>query len=381
MDGTVASVRMGKEPPEYDWLYGRDKPSGDPEPTRVMPLRPRQEPTPPPRPPQRPLPTGTGSRRPRRRRPWGKIALAVLAAWLVYLLVVPLIAWQNIEKVEAAPDSERPDSQRGTTYLLVGSDSREDLTPRQRRAFGTGNDAGRRTDTIMLLHTGRGPNLLLSIPRDSIVDVPGRGRTKINAAYAFGGAPLLVQTIEQSTGIRIDNYVELGFAGFVSVVNAVDGIEICPENAMTDPLANLDIEAGCQDVRGRVALGYARSRKLSNLGDIDRARRQREVVSAVGRKAASPWSVLNPVRYWRLAHAGADALVVGEDTGPISTARFAWGMTRVDGDSGLTCSVPIIDFAVNWDPERSQRLFRLIAADRTEDIPNRLCRPTGLANQ
>ncbi|MDP3967390.1 MAG: LCP family protein [Nocardioides sp.] len=381
MDGTVASVRMGKEPPEYDWLYGREKPSRDPEPTRVMPLRPRQEPTPPARPPQRPLPSSTGAGRPGRRRPWGKIALGVLAAWLVFLVVVPLMAWASVEKVEATPEGDRPAEQPGSTYLLVGSDSREGLTRRQRRAFGTGDDGGRRTDTIMLLHTGSGPNLLLSIPRDSIVDIPGRGTNKINAAYAFGGAPLLTQTVEQATGIRVDHYVEIGFAGFVGLVEAVGGVEICAQDAMRDPLANLDIEAGCQEMNGRVALGYARSRKLANLGDIDRARRQREVVSAVGSKAASPWSFINPVRYYRLANAGADALVVGEDTGPFATGRFAWAMTRVDGENGLTCSMPIIDLAVNWDPERSQRLFRLIAADRTEDIPNRLCRPSGLANQ
>src|SRR5690606_28778701 len=243
-----------------------------------------------------------------------------------------------------------------------------------------GEAGGRRTDTIMLLHVGSGPNLLLSIPRDSIVEVPGRGTTKINAAYALGGAPLLVETLERATGIRVDNYVEIGFAGFVGLVNAVGGIEICPESDMRDPLANLNIKAGCQEAGGRKALGYARSRKLSALGDIDRARRQREVVSAVGRKAASPWSFLNPVRYYKLAHAAADFLVTGEETGPFDTARFAWAMTRVDGENGLTCSMPIRDLAVNWDPERSQQLFKLIAEDRTEDIPDRLCRPSGLAD-
>ncbi|MDP9824203.1 LCP family protein [Nocardioides massiliensis] len=375
---------MGKEPPDYDWLYGADGPPGDPDPTRVLPVQPRrgaEQPPPPPRrlPPAAPAPRGRG-RGGRRRPRWLRVLVAVLALWVVFLVVVPLLAWQSVEKVDATSAGDRPDKQPGTTYLLVGSDSREGLTARQRRRFGTGDDVGRRTDTIMLLHVGSGPNLLLSIPRDSIVEVPGYGTTKINAAYAFGGAPLLVETLERATGIRVDNYVEIGFAGFVGLVNAVGGIEICPETDMRDPLANLDIKAGCQEAGGRKALGYARSRKLSNLGDIDRARRQREVVSAVGREAASPWSFINPVRYYRLANAAADFLVVGEDTGPINTARFAWAMTRVDGESGLTCSMPIRDLAVNWDPERSQQLFRLIAEDRTDEIPNRLCRPSGLAD-
>lgn len=307
--------------------------------------------------------------------------MAALLLWVVFLVAVPVWAWTQIAKVDAEPAGRRPASQPGSTYLLVGSDSREDLTAEQRKELGTGKASGRRTDTIMLLHTGAGPNLLLSVPRDSIVDVPGHGTTKVNAAYAFGGPELLVKTLESETGIHIDNYVEIGFGGFVNVVDAVGGIEICPDRRMQDPQASLDIEKGCQPVDGKTGLGYARSRKTSALGDIDRARHQREVVSAVGSAAMSPWSVLNPVRYFRLADAGSDSLSVGEDTGPFDTARFAFAMTRVSGDKGLTCTVPIADLAVNWDSERAPRLFRLIAKDRTSEVSEDLCRPSGLRNR
>ncbi len=381
--------------PEYNWLYGSDEERlrggapGDPEPTRLLPTTGRpgaasrgggQTPPPPP-----PRPTGRGGATPpparptTRRRPrlgWVKL---VLLLWVVFLVAVPLWAWSKIDKVNAEPNDNRPDSQPGHTYLLVGSDSREGLSKEERREFGTGTGEGRRTDTIMLLHTGAGPNLLLSIPRDSIVDVPGYGTTKVNAAYAYGGPKLLVKTLENETGILIDSYVEIGFAGFVNVVDAVGGVEICPKTAMKDPLAKLDVEKGCQEVDGPTALGYARSRKISTLGDIDRAQRQREVVSAVGDKAASPWSVLNPVRYVRLASAGAESVRLGKNTGPFDTLRFAWAMTRVTGDKGLTCGVPIADLAVNWDPERAPRMFKLIREDRTEDISKNLCRPSGLA--
>ncbi len=167
----------------------------------------------------------------------------------------------------------------------------------------------------------------------------------------------------------------------MNVVDAVGGVEVCPKERMQDKLANLDIEKGCQEVDGPTALGYARSRHTSALGDIDRAKRQREVVSAVGSEAASPWSILNPVRYARLSSAGAESLAVGEDTGPIDTARFAWAMTRVSGENGLTCSVPIVDLAVTWDRDRALRLFKLIQEDRTEDIPKGLCRASGLRSQ
>jgi LCP family protein required for cell wall assembly len=390
---------------DFDWLYGGRRGGGepgaretpgragpDPEPTRVLPTMNRQgstfrdagphQPVSRDRRPQGPRHPDADRatrppRRPRRRPRFGWLKV-VLLLWLVFLVAVPLWAWSQVEKVDADPGGDRPGSQPGNTYLLVGSDSREGLSRKEQLKFGTGKGEGRRTDTIMLLHTGSGPNLLMSIPRDSIVPIPGVGKTKINAAYAYGGPELLVQTIENNTGIRIDDYVEIGFGGFVQVVDAVGGIEICPEQAMNDPQANLKIEAGCQQVDGVTALGYARSRKTSALGDIDRARHQREVVSAIGDKAASPWSVLNPVRYFRLADAGSEALRVGKDTGMISTVRFAWAMTNVGGKEGLTCGVPISDLAVNWDRERAQRLFRLIIEDRTEDVPKRLCRPSGL---
>jgi LCP family protein required for cell wall assembly len=300
---------------------------------------------------------------------------------VVFLVAVPLWAWSQIDKVNADPGGDRPAEQPGTTYLLVGSDSRAGLTRKEQLEYGTGKGEGRRTDTIMLLHTGDGPNLLMSIPRDSLVEVPGHGVTKINGAFAFGGPKLLVQTIEQATGIRVDDYVEIGFGGFVNVVDAVGGIEICPTTAMKDKQANLEIEKGCQEVDGKDALGYARSRKTSNLGDIDRAKHQREVVSAVGAEAASPWSVLNPVRYFRLASSGSDSLRVGKDTSMLSTMRFAWAMTRVNGKDGLTCGVPIADLAVNWDQERAERLFKLIQEDRTKEVSKSLCGASGLRGQ
>ena len=386
-----------QQEPDYDWLYGTQRkgvgsgghPPADADPTRVLPTLERPARTapgasgPPSGPTSRRLPRESPPPPPpprvrrRVRLGWVKYALVL---WVVFLVAVPAWAWTKIDKVDAEPSGDRPGGQPGTTYLLVGSDSREGLSARQRRRLATGQAEGRRTDTIMLLHTGAGPNLLLSIPRDSIVDVPGHGSRKINAAYAYGGPQLLVQTLEGETGIRIDDYVEIGFAGFVKVVNAVGGIEICPKAAMKDPLANLDIEAGCQDVRGRTALGYARSRHTSGLGDIDRARHQREVVSAIGSKAASPWSVLNPVRYYRLASSGADSLTIGENTGPLATVQFAWAMTRVDGKTGLTCGVPIADLAVHWDRDRADRLFTLIKEDRTDEVTKQLCGASGLKN-
>ena len=381
--------------PEYNWLYGNKRGSGTSDDatrrvpqqsagdeTRVMPAGAPQQRASRPAPPNiAPPPRSSSgsswrSRLPRPRLRWLWI---LLLAWLVFLIVVPIVAWTRVEKVDAEPAGSRPDEQSGTTYLVVGSDSADDLTEEQRKVVRAGERSGNRTDTIMLLHTGNGPNLLMSIPRDSIVDIPGQGTNKINAATAFGGPKLLVRTVEQNTGIRVDHYIEIGFGGVINMVDAVGGVEICPKQAMKDPDARLDIEKGCQEADGLTALAYSRSRKTyAARGDIDRARAQREVVSAIGHEAVSPWSIINPVRYYRLNMSAAEAVRVSEGTSVFSAARFAYAMTQVNGN-GLTCTVPIADLAVNWDPERSKALFQHIIDDDTDGVGKRLCTPTGLA--
>jgi LCP family protein required for cell wall assembly len=338
-------------------------------------------PTPPPvAPPPGAPPARSRGGRFRRPRFYVRTLLALLVLWIVFLVAVPFFAWSKVDKVDFAPGGDRPGDQPGTTYLMVGSDSRGDLTEEERKELGTGNATGNRTDTIMILHTGDGPNLLMSIPRDSRVAIPGHGDDeKINAAFAYGGAKLLTQTIEQETGIRIDHYVETGFGGLVDMVDAVGGIEICPEQAIKDPQAKLNIKEGCQEADGVTALGYSRSRKTYAQGDLQRAQAQREVLGNIGKKVVSPWSVINPFRYWNLNMAATEAVAVGEGMGPIRAAMWASAMTNVGGEDGLTCGVPIADLSVQWDEERSKQMFKAIIEDDTDSISKKLCNPTGLA--
>ena len=379
--------------PEYNWLYGDKRRSGGAdEPTQMVPQQSRADETRvmpvgaareqrqsrpvPPRAAPPPSPSRS-SRLPRPRLRWLWILLLL---WLVFLIAVPIWAWTRVEKVDVEPTAGRPDEQPGTTYLVVGSDQADDLTAEQREVVRAGDRSSGRTDTIMVLHTGDGPNLLMSLPRDSIVEIPGQGTGKINSATVLGGPRLLVRTVEENTGIRIDHFVEIGFGGVINMVDAVGGVQICPDNAMKDPDARLDIKAGCQEADGLTALAYSRSRKTyAARGDVDRARAQREVVSAIGREAVSPWSIINPVRYYRLNMSAAEAVRVSEGTSVFSAARFAYAMTRVNGEDGLTCSVPIADLAVNWDQERADQMFQHIIDDDTDGIGRRLCTPTGFA--
>ena len=381
-----------KGTPEYDWLYGGSSqtPPGDaaqpdgtrPDETRVMPAA---------RPDARGSgggPPGGGTRtaasppppRPARRR-WrprfrfGLVKLLLLLV-LVLLIGVPLWSWTRIDKVDAVPEGNRPDDQPGTNYLIVGSDKADDLSQAQREALDTGPRGGTNTDTIIVLHTGSGGRTLMSIPRDTLTEVPGHGTQMINAAFALGKAPLLVASVEQLTGIHIDHYVELGFGSVINTVDAFGGVEICPKMDMVDEPARLDITKGCQEVDGLTALAYSRSRQVTALSDLDRVARQREVISALGDEALSPWTVLNPVRYWRINDAAAGAIRIDEDMNPFDLGRFALAMT---GDSS-TCTMPNLPAPsdpnrIVVDPDRSPALFTAIIKDNT--VPRAACTPTG----
>ena len=404
---TVASGIMADRPqgsgmpekgtPEYDWLYGSSSqaPPGDatqqvpaqggarPDETRVMPVARReargsggQPPggtrTATAAPPPRPQPE---KRRWRPRLRLGLIPL-LLVALLVYLVGVPLYFWTQIEKVDAEPRGDRPADQPGTNYLIVGSDKADDLSDEQRAVLKTGERGGSNTDTIIVLHTGSGGRTMMSIPRDTLTEVPGEGTQMINAAFSIGGPPLLVASVERLTGIHIDHYVELGFGSVINTVDAFGGVEICPKQDMNDPLARLDIKKGCQEVDGLTALAYSRSRHVTALSDLDRVARQREVISALGDEALSPWTFLNPVRYWQINDAASGAIRVDENMGPFDLGRFALAMT---GES-QTCTMPNLSAPsdpnrIIADPDRAPALFRAIIDDSR--VPRAVCTPTG----
>jgi len=385
--------------PEYDWLYGsrgtarpddatrmvpkQDRPDDHPDQTRMMPAQPPSSDSSG-RPPGGGTRTSTAAPPPRparsRRLPrfrFGVIKLLLLL-WLVFMIAVPFWAWSKIEKVDAVPEGDRPADQPGTNYLIVGSDKADDLTAEQRKALGTGPRGGTNTDTIIVLHTGSGTDTKMSIPRDTLAEVPGHGTQMINAAFALGKAPLLVASVEQLTGIHIDHYVELGFGSVINTVDALGGIEICPKTDMEDPRARLSVKKGCQEVDGETALAYSRSRYVSALSDLDRVGRQGEVIGALGAEAKSPWTFLNPVRYWRLTNSSADAIRIDEEMGPISLGRFALAMT---GDS-RTCTMPNLPAPSDpnrliADPDRSPAVFKAIIDD--DAVPANVCTATGRA--
>lgn len=316
--------------------------------------------------------------RPPRRRRFGlaRLLVPLLVAWLAYLVAVPVISVSRMPKTDETPAGSRPADQPGTLTLLIGSDERENLTAAQKKRLGTGSEVGKRTDTMMLLFQPKsGKPALMSLPRDSYVEIPGYGHNKLNAAYALGGPKLLVQTIEADTGLRVDNYLEIGFDGFANIIDALGGIEMCLPNAIKDKDSHINLPAGCQNLDGVNALGYVRMRKADPEGDIGRAKRQRQMVAAVAKKAINPMTVLNPVRYWKVGMAGGQALTRGQDTS-VTEVAGALNAMRTVGDQGLTLTVPVSSTntttsagsSVIWDEEGCKELFGTMAQGTTKGL-------------
>ncbi|NED94283.1 LCP family protein [Phytoactinopolyspora alkaliphila] len=318
-------------------------------------------PPPPSRPPQS---RRTREARPKRRRSgFGRFVRWLLA--VVLIIVVALVglvwfAWSKIEKVDAIPDDHGSATSAGQVFLVVGSDQRDDLTAEEQSELGTGTAEGRRADTIMLVHVPTsGRPALISIPRDSVVNIPGRESGRINGAYAFGGPALLVETIEANTGVAIDDYVEIGFGGFARIVDALGGVEMCLDEAVQDEKAHIDLPAGCQELGGTDALGYARARSFDPRSDLGRVERQRELIGSIADEALSPGTLLNPFSFARTALAGGNALVIDEGTGPLDMFGFVRAMGSISSGSGDTLTVPLarVGNTVDWDEAAAGELW------------------------
>ncbi|MFZ0714723.1 MAG: LCP family protein [Mycobacterium sp.] len=315
-------------------------------------------------------------RKPARKRAWAQV---ISLSLVIVVLLSCAAALGGALWLETALHRQtvltdypgRPSAGQGSTWLLVGSDSREGLTTEQQQALATGGDTGNgRTDTILLVHVpalGSGtPTTMVSIPRDSYVPIPGYGRDKINAAFSMGRAPLLAQTVEQATGLRIDHYVEIGFGGFAGLVDGLGGVTVCPTRPIDDPLAGINLPAGCQTLAGRDALGYVRSRATPR-ADLDRMVDQRQFMAALLHRAASPAVWLNPWRWYAVPHAAVDALTVDRDDHVWDLARLGWALHG----STTTLTVPIGQLTssdagsvVVWDHQKAAALFDALAADQ-----------------
>ena len=321
--------------------------------------------------------TGKPPRPPRTRNRW-KIVRRIIALLLVLFVVGAVVIWfyldSSLNRVSALSDySGRPAQGAGTNWLIVGDDSRQGLTDAQAAQLHTGDSSdvsGGRTDTIILLHLPDNSTkpTMVSLLRDSYVSIPGHGKNKINAAFAFGGAPLLVQTVEQATGMRVDHFAEIGLGGFASVVDDVGGVDMCLDQPDNDSYAGINLPAGCQTLDGANALGYVRSRHAFATSDFARTDHQRQFLGALADKMSSPGVLLNPFDFFPMIADLPGAITVDNGDHLQNLIGLGWAMRGISSGGVVSTAVPVsgsTGSSLLWDPAKSKDLFQDLNTDQT----------------
>jgi len=307
------------------------------------------------------------------------------------------ITWLGLGRITAAIPKldvfagleDRPKKESSAiNYLIVGSDTREGLTREETRRLKVGTTAvaaGKRSDTMLLVHISkkRDKAAIISIPRDSFALIPEHKSltsdkiipatySKINSAYNWGGASLLIETFEDMSGLRIDHYVEINFVGFVRMVDALGGVEICTKRDINDPKSHLSLPAGTHVLDGVDSLKYVRSRTFDGLGDLGRMKRQQEFASAMLRKATSAGVLLNPVTMLDFVNSALDSVVTDKGLSQGDLLTLGKQLRNLSASSVRTLTIPLkyynyskngVSAAVLWDPVLAPELFERIKND------------------
>ncbi len=289
--------------------------------------------------------TNTTPRRRGRRRPLIIGLVVVLSALVaaggllaVYALSINKTLSGNIHHgATLPPESSRPTDPEPTSksankpvnFVLMGSDSRD-----------PGNEGAGRSDTLMVLHltADRRHAYIISFPRDMWVDIAGHGKAKINAAYAYGGTALTVQTLESMLGVRMNHLAVIDFEGFIKLTDDLGGVTIDNEHAFTSN--GTHFPKGKITVSGEKALWFVRERHQLPAGDFDRAKNQRKVVKAILDKALSASVIADPARF--NAFIGGFARSVTVDDGLTGNEIRALAMSiRMKGSGLVTLQAPV----------------------------------------
>ncbi len=329
---------------------------------------------------------------PRRASRVGRLALILVAATAAAVVLVVsgsgygLLVWSDagIDRVDAfAVTADRPAaSQDGSvTFLMVGSDARTGMSASDRRRLhvgSAGTASGRRADTMLLVHVSSRHDTVtaVSLPRDSYVVIPAHvgtdgtevpeRRNKLNAAYAVGGPALAVATVERSTGVRIDHYVEVDFLGFEELVDAVGGVDVCTSKPLRDRKAGLRLPAGTTRVDGRTGLAYVRARSLDARADLGRIERQQRFLAAMVSRVTSKDVLLDPRALVRFLDAALGSVRADRELTRTEMVELATRLRHVSGGDVRFVTVPIADPSFRpgdvgavalWDEPAAEEVF------------------------
>ena len=272
------------------------------------------------------------------------LLVAVIGAGLLYAATIDRSVTRNINRgveLPTDPSSVRPPKEAQETgtlnYVLLGSDSRD-----------PGNEGNGRSDTMMLVHLNakRTKAYIVSFPRDMYVNIPGYGKNKINAAFAFGGAPLAVRTLENLTGVRMDHVVLIDFEGFIRLTEDLHGVTVTNKTAFTSH--GFDYPKGKITIAGEEALWFVRERHQLPGGDLDRAENQRNVIKAIVQKGLSAKVISDPATFTTFIGNVAKHLTVDNELSDGEIRRTALSLRLSAKDIELL-QAPISGFGTSRD--------------------------------
>jgi LCP family protein required for cell wall assembly len=316
----------------------------------------------------------SASRKARQRRALlmacgGLSALVLLAAGTAWVLT----GYGNCHLVRIDAGTAGTPSSGPLNILIAGLDERTGLTPRQQQLLHVGPGTGEtNTDTLMLVHVPADHRYVkvISLPRDSWVTIPGHGMNKINAALGIGGPKLMVRTVQRATGLTIDDYIEVNFLGFVKVIDALHGVNVCLPFAVNDRYSGLHMSAGPHHVNGVTALMFARDRHSFAASDLARIQDQQQLVASALSEAISSGTLANPVRLGKVLSAASSAIKVDRGFNVVSLANELSGISPSQVTfttvplASLDYVTPSGQSAVLWQSSAASALFTALKNDQ-----------------
>jgi LCP family protein required for cell wall assembly len=309
-------------------------------------------------------------RRPGRKRNRSTVVLGTLAVFIAVVLAGGTLAayakyravWDGIHRIDVSSDVNAPNlpppDPHAQNILIIGSDSRAGRNGKI--GGGADNVGGARSDTVMLVHVAPGAHqvVVLSFPRDSVVPIlgctpeggaagqsaqPSYAVEQINSSFAYGGPGCLWKTIEETTGIHVNDFIELNFVGFEKVIDALHGVTVCLPYAINDPTSRLDLTAGRHHVFGREALAFWRTREGVGLGDDpQRIQRDQYLMASLVRGIEHSSLLKSPHTMLSVIDALTSGGYLTTDSGlsPGSMLRFGEGLRGVPTSAVQFVTVP-----------------------------------------